>query len=100
MKSSHYLTSKAGIVGLTRALARELGDWNIHINCVSYGPVLTESNREVYSPEAQNEDLKQQCLKRAGTPEEVAGTVLFLASEQSDFLTGQTIHPNGGIYFH
>ena len=96
----HYLTSKAGIVGFTRGLARELGDWNINVNCVSYGPVITESNRELYTLELQNEDLKQQCIKRPGVPDEVVGTVVFLASEESDFVSGQTIHPNGGIYFH
>ncbi|MBW2138994.1 MAG: 3-oxoacyl-ACP reductase FabG [Deltaproteobacteria bacterium] len=96
----HYLASKAGIVGLTRGLARELGDWNINVNCVSYGPVITESNREIYTRERQIEDLKKQCIKRPAVPEEIVGTVMFLASEESDFITGQTIHPNGGIYFH
>ncbi|MBW1997903.1 MAG: SDR family oxidoreductase [Deltaproteobacteria bacterium] len=96
----HYLASKAGIVGITRGLARELGEWNINVNCVSYGPVITESNREIYSRERQMEDLDQQCIKRPAVPEEIVGTVMFLASEESDFVTGQTIHPNGGIYFH
>jgi len=96
----HYVTSKAGIVGFTRGLAREVGDWNINVNCVSYAGVLTEIERESFSPEVQQWVINQQCLKRPPVPEELVGTVLFLASEDSDFLTGQTIHPNGGFYFH
>ena len=90
----HYLTSKAGIVGLTRGLAWELGEWNINVNCVSYGPVITETNREVYLVEQQKADLNQQCIRRPALPEELEGTVMFLASSESDFLTGQTIHPS------
>ena len=96
----HYMTSKAGIVGMTRGLAKELGDWNINVNCVSYGPVITETNREVYLKEEQDMVLSQQCIKRPAVPEELVGTVLFLASENSNFVTGQTIYPNGGFYFH
>ena len=96
----HYTTSKAGVVGFTRALARELGDWNISVNCVAYAGVITEIERESYPPEAQKGQLSQQCIKRSPVPEELIGTVMFLASEDSDFLTGQTIHPNGGIYLH
>ncbi len=96
----HYVTSKAGVVGFTRGLAKEVGDWNINVNCVSYAGVITEIERESYSPEAQEWVLNQQCIKRPGIPKELAGTVLFLASDDSDFLTGQNIHPNGGFYFH
>lgn len=96
----HYVTSKAGVVGFTRGLARELGDWNINVNCVSYAGIITEIERESFPPEAQKMVLSQQCIKRPGVPEELVGTVMFLASEDSDFLSGQNIHPNGGFYFH
>ena len=96
----HYVTSKAGIVGFTRGLAKEVGDWNINVNCVSYAGVVTEIERESFPPEAQKWVISQQCIKRPPVPEELVGTVMFLASKDSDFLTGQTIHPNGGFYFH
>ena len=96
----HYVTSKAGIVGFTRGLAKEVGDWNINVNCVSYAGVITEIERESFTPEAQKWVIGQQCIKRPGIPQELVGTVLFLASEDSDFVSGQNIHPNGGFYFH
>ena len=96
----HYVTSKAGIVGFTRGLAKEVGEWNINVNCVSYAGIVTEIERESYTPEAQEWVLNQQCIKRPGVPQELVGTILFLASDDSDFLSGQNIHPNGGFYFH
>jgi len=96
----HYVTSKAGIVGFTRGLAKEVGEWNINVNCVSYAGIVTEIERESYTPEAQEWVLNQQCIKKPGVPQELVGTILFLASDDSDFLSGQNIHPNGGFYFH
>jgi len=96
----HYVTSKAGIVGFTRGLAKEVGEWNINVNCVSYAGIVTEIERDSYTPEAQEWVLSQQCIKKPGVPQELVGTILFLASEDSDFLSGQNIHPNGGIYLH
>jgi 3-oxoacyl-[acyl-carrier protein] reductase len=96
----HYITSKAGIVGFTRGLAKEVGEWNINVNCVSYAGIVTEIERDSYTPEAQEWVLNQQCIKKPGVPQELVGTILFLASEDSDFLSGQNIHPNGGFYFH
>ena len=96
----HYITSKAGIVGFTRGLAKEVGEWNINVNCVSYAGVITEIDRDSFTPEAQKWVMSQQCIKRSGVPQELVGTIIFLASEDSDFLTGQNIHPNGGLYFH
>lgn len=96
----HYITSKAGVVGFTRGLAREVGDWNINVNCVSYAGVITEIERASFTPEAKKWLISQQAIKRPGVPEELVGTVMFLASEDSDFVTGQNIHPNGGMYLH
>jgi 3-oxoacyl-[acyl-carrier protein] reductase len=96
----HYITSKAGVVGFTRGLAKEVGEWNINVNCVSYAGIITEVERESFPPDAQKMVLSQQCIKRLQVPEELVGTVMFLASEDSDYLSGQTIHPNGGFYLH
>jgi 3-oxoacyl-[acyl-carrier protein] reductase len=96
----HYVTSKAGIVGFTRGLAKEVGEWNINVNCVSYAGVITEIERESFTREAQEWVMNQQCIKRPGVPEELVGTIIFLASDDSDFVSGQNIHPNGGFYFH
>ena len=96
----HYITSKAGVIGFTRGLAKEVGEWNINVNCVSYAGVITEIERESYTPEAQKWVMSQQCIKRSGVSKELVGTIIFLASEDSDFLSGQNIHPNGGLYFH
>ena len=96
----HYVTSKAGTVGLTRGLAREVGDWNINVNSVSYPGIRTEIDRKSFTPEAQEQQVQLQCLKRLPLPEELVGTVMFLASEDGDFLTGQNIHANGGRSFH
>jgi 3-oxoacyl-[acyl-carrier protein] reductase len=96
----HYITSKAGVVGFTRGLAKEVGEWNINVNCVSYAGIITEVERESVPPDAQKMVLSQQCIKRLQVPEELVGTVMFLASEDSDYLSGQTIHPNGGFYLH
>ena len=79
----HYVASKAGIIGLTRGLARELWEYYVNVNCVSYGS-----------------NLNDQFIKKPPVHEELFGTVLFLASEQSDFVTGQTIYPNAGAYLH
>ena len=85
---------------MTRGMARELGRWNITVNCVSYGPVITKSNSDVYLKDEQDYVLGTQSILRPATPDELTGTVMFLASEQSDFMTGQTIYPNEGSCFH
>lgn len=96
----HYVTSKAGTVGFTRALAREIGEWNITVNCLAYTGVLTEIDRKSYTEVHQKWVMDQQCIKKPSIPQELVGVALFLASEESDFVTGQTIHPNGGFYLH
>jgi 3-oxoacyl-[acyl-carrier protein] reductase len=96
----HYTTTKAAIVGFTRCLAVELGEYNINANCVSYGPVFNERNLLVIPKNEQKRIVLQQAIKKPPFPEELVGTVMFLASDESDFVTGQTIHPNGGCYFH
>lgn len=92
----HYSAAKAGVIGLTKALAKEEGLSGITVNCVAPGVIQTQMNGHLDS--ASIEALKEETpLHRLGTPEEVALTVCFLASSQADFITGQIIGVNGGF---
>lgn len=92
-----YVTAKAGIVGLTRTLARELGGSNIRVNCVSPGAIMTERQRRLWmTPEYLTEIMHRQSLKRELLPEEVARLVLFLAADDSAGITGQNFVIDGG----
>jgi D-xylose 1-dehydrogenase len=92
-----YVTAKAGIVGLTRTLARELGGANIRVNCVSPGAIMTERQLRLWmTPDYIAEIMQRQSLKRELTPEDVAKTVLFLASDNSSAITGQNFVVDGG----
>lgn len=92
-----YATAKAGIVGLTRTMSRELGGANIRVNCVSPGAIMTERQRRLWmTPEYLAEIMQRQSLKRELTPDDVADSVLFLASEQSAAITGQNLIVDGG----
>ena len=94
----HYVTSKGGVIGFTRALAREVGDDGIRVNAIAPGYTETEILRE--RPQDPEEVIKatvaNRCIKRTETPEDLAGTIVFLASDDSDFITGQTILVDGG----
>lgn len=92
-----YVTAKAGIVGLTRTLSRELGPANIRVNCVSPGAIMTERQRRLWmTPEYLAEIMQRQSLKRELMPEDVARLVLFLASDDSSAVTGQNFVIDGG----
>jgi NAD(P)-dependent dehydrogenase (short-subunit alcohol dehydrogenase family) len=92
-----YVTAKAGIVGLTRTLARELGRSNVRVNCISPGAIMTERQRHRWmTPEYLAEIMQRQSLKRELLPEDVARLVLFLASEDSSAITGQNFVIDGG----
>jgi NAD(P)-dependent dehydrogenase (short-subunit alcohol dehydrogenase family) len=92
-----YITAKAGIVGLTRTMSRELGSSNIRVNCVSPGAIMTERQRRLWmTPDYLAEIMQRQTLKRELTPDDVADSVLFLASEQSAAMTGQNLIVDGG----
>jgi len=93
---TNYATTKGGMIGFTKSLARELGSFNIRVNAVA--PGLIESEVVSKMPKEKVEAiLKSSSLGRIGKPEEVAKVVLFLASESSDYITGQTIVVDGGI---
>ena len=94
---TNYAAAKAGIVGFTRALARELGGRSITVNAVAPGFVDTDMTRDI-GPEQRGNLLDQVPLGRLGTPEEVAAAVTFLASPEAGYITGETLHVNGGMY--
>ena len=92
-----YSASKAGIIGLTKSLARELGPRNICVNAVA--PGFIETDMTVSIDDAGREKVTDQIpLGRTGTPDDVAGVVAFLVSGKADYITGQVIHVNGGLY--
>lgn len=93
---AHYVASKAGIIGFTRSAAREAGPRNVHVNCITPGAILVEAEAAVQTEEALREIVNQQSLKRRLLPLDIARTCLFLASELSDGLTGQTLNVDGG----
>ena len=94
---ANYAAAKAGVAGMSRALAQELGSRNITVNCVAPGFIDTDMTKEL--PEAQREALQGKiALGRLGKPEEIAAVVSFLASPAASYVTGATLHVNGGMY--
>ena len=92
-----YVIAKAGIVGLTRTLSKELGPENIRVNCISPGAIMTERQRRLWmTPEYLAEIMQRQSLKRELLPEDVARLALFLASDDSSAITGQNFVIDGG----
>ncbi len=95
---ANYAASKAGLIGMSKSLALEYGKKNIKVNCISPGFIKSEMTDKI------SENFKQVLegkisLERFGMPEDVANAVLFLSSDLSDYITGETIHVNGGMYF-
>lgn len=96
----HYVTSKAALLGFTRALAAEVGPAGVRVNVITPGSTRTEIERETISDSARQRMAEETALRRVQVPEDVVGAVLFLASTDSDFITGQTINVDGGLTFH
>ena len=95
---ANYAASKAGIVGLSKSLALEYGKKNITVNSVSPGFIMSDMTNKI--SEEHTELLKSRIpLNKFGKPEDVANTIAFLCSNLSDYITGETIHVNGGMYF-
>lgn len=94
---ANYCAAKAGVAGLTRSLARELGSRNITVNCVAPGFIATDMTHAL-SEEQRQAMLAAIPLGRAGTPEDIAGVVGFLASPAASYVTGTTVHVNGGMF--
>jgi 3-oxoacyl-[acyl-carrier protein] reductase len=94
---SNYAAAKAGVAGMTRALARELGSRNITVNCIAPGFIETDMTAKL--PEEQQKALLGQIpLGHLGKPQDIAHAVAFVASPQAAYITGQEIHVNGGMY--
>ena len=95
-KSPHYVTSKAGVIGLTRALATDFGCDNINVNCICPGPVLTPLQLRATKPKFREESIKRIPLARLGKPSDIAKVVLFLGSPASDWVSGVVLPVDGG----
>jgi 3-oxoacyl-[acyl-carrier protein] reductase len=97
---AHYTASKAGLIGLTRSLAKELGKQGIRVNLVAPGVVDTDEDGKLSDEEREKYRVRYQhmmALSRFGKPAEIAGAVLFLASDLATYITGETIHVDGGM---
>ena len=94
---SHYSAAKAAVVGLTRTLARELGPKGVRLNCVAPGITETEMTRDRIE-NGRQAYLEKLPIGHIGQPGEISSTIIFLASEKASYITGQVLHPNGGMY--
>ena len=95
---ANYTASKAGVVAMSKSLALEYGKKNINVNCISPGFISTEMTDKIN--DEYKEVLKSRIpLNKFGSPNDIANTVVFLSSKLSDYITGETIHVNGGMYF-
>ena len=96
----HYTTSKAGVIGLTRALCREVGEYGITVNAVTPGYTLSETQQASSSNNYAAMSTEGRAVGRAQYPEDLVGAVMFLSSAASDFMTGQTLNVDGGKTMH
>jgi 3-oxoacyl-[acyl-carrier protein] reductase len=93
---THYIASKGGVIGLTRALAREVGAHGIHVNCVTPGAVLVEAEKAVATEEQLRAIVNEQSIRRRIIPLDIARVCCFLSCDLSDGMTGQTLNVDGG----
>jgi 3-oxoacyl-[acyl-carrier protein] reductase len=98
LQGCHYSASKAGLLGLTRHLARELGPRRIRVNAVCPGPIMTDMLTRSSSSEQIDALVAQVPVGRTGTPEDIAGVIAFLASDDAAFITGASLDANGGMF--
>lgn len=96
----HYTTAKGGVVALTRVMARQLGEWGINVNCMTPGSTMSEEFVSEEVVKRRQEGIDKRCFKRVEKPADIVGTALFLASSDSDFVTGQLLVVEGGGIMH
>jgi len=97
---AHYVTSKAAVWGLTRVLARELGDYNVRVNVITPGLTSSAAVQQAYPQDQIDLRANARIFKREQQPSDLVGTVIFLASDASAFITGQTFNVDGGTHFY
>lgn len=97
---AHYAASKGGVLGLVKAMARELGPRGIRVNAVNPGVTITDMNHDAFDEQRKRRIVDTIPLGRLGRPEDVAGVCLFLGSDLSAYVTGAAIDVNGGIHIH
>jgi len=97
---THYVSSKGGVIGLTRSLASAMAEYKVNVNCIAPGRTLTEELSDPALLERLNAQTPLRKIKRIEYPEDLVGTAIFLASADSDFITGQTIVVDGGVIMH
>jgi NAD(P)-dependent dehydrogenase (short-subunit alcohol dehydrogenase family) len=97
-KMAHYASSKAGVLGLTRSMAMELGPYGITVNAVAPGMIDTELLRSTSSDDFIRDRLEKIPLHKFGSPEDIAHAVVFLASPEATYITGEILHVTGGLY--
>ena len=93
---THYVASKSALIGMSRSMARELGSFGITVNTIMPGATFTEIERKTVTPQQKDAIVASQCIQRPATPDDILGTVLFLCSDESGFVTGQAITIDGG----
>jgi 3-oxoacyl-[acyl-carrier protein] reductase len=96
----HYTTAKGGVVALTRVMARQLGEWGINVNCMTPGSTMSEENVSEDVLKRREGSIDKRAFRRIETPVDIVGTALFLASSDSDFITGQLLVVEGGGVMH
>jgi NAD(P)-dependent dehydrogenase (short-subunit alcohol dehydrogenase family) len=94
----HYVTSKGAVWAMSHVLARELAEYGVRVNAIAPGLTSSEVVKEVYAPERLQDSVQRRLFKREQTPEDLVGTVIFLCSDASAFITGQTFNVDGGSY--
>lgn len=97
---AHYVTSKAGVIGFTRALARELGEHQITVNAIAPGLIVSMAEVSEGRATLQQQRIQARSIKRPETPQDLVGTMIFLCASDSDFITGQTLVVDGGAQMH